>query len=161
MIKRFFASFCWIVLVALALPSQALSYLTKCTNAASQPLTHNTSYDPIVDSVGRSSILTKSSKIDGPSTPASKSGVDADLLAIAQSIRVSSFTRDDNDTNQNFPFDGKSFDKSSLSTTTYTLFSSSPINHWLGFHSQYRISGWKSLTHCMSLLMATFHNHSI
>ncbi|MCG7490877.1 hypothetical protein MHN79_15405 [Vibrio sp. Of14-4] len=143
MIKRFFASFCWIVLVALALPSQALSYLTKCTSAASQPLTHNTSYDPTVDSVGSSPIFTKSSEIDGPNTPVSKSGVDADLLATGQFVRLSSLTRDGNDTKQDFPFDGDSFDKSSPSITTDTLFSSSPINHWSGFHSQYRISGWK------------------
>ncbi|CAM3818376.1 hypothetical protein [Vibrio aquimaris] len=143
MIKRFFASFCWIVLVALALPSQALSYLTKCTSAASQPLTHNTSYDLTVDSVGSIPIFTKSSEIDGPSSPVSKSGVDADLLATGQFVRLSSLTRDGSDTKQDFPFDGDSFDKSFLNITTDTLFSSSRINHWLGFHSPYRISGWK------------------
>ncbi|WP_341664407.1 hypothetical protein [Vibrio sp.] len=136
MIKRCLASFCWIVLVALALPSQAMSYLAKSTDS---PLSHDTSYDR----TNTLSVTNRSIETEIPSTPISKTDVDTDALAIMQFVRLNSDTRDGHDTEEDLPYDGDNYSKPTKPFTTHDLYSEHLIGYWVGFNSQYRISGWK------------------
>ncbi|MBU2896187.1 hypothetical protein [Vibrio hepatarius] len=141
MIQRFITSFCWIILVALALPSQALSYLTKDSNDAISRLIRNDFSNFNSQSLAQG-LFEKSTKVAISHRPVSKSNVDSETLAIIQNNRLSSVTRDYAE--GAVPFEDYTTDK--IKTFTANSIHSEKIdNAWLcaEFNSQYRISGWK------------------
>ncbi|GLT20061.1 hypothetical protein GCM10007938_38440 [Vibrio zhanjiangensis] len=141
MIQRFIALLCWIALIALALPSQAMSYLAEYSKHDSSRFGQS-SYS----NVTANALLTKStqSKVPTP-TRLSKYNTDVDLLNITQLSRHKSSVRDDNDAEGERFGDGYSLDKLTKVFSAHRLYFSSQNGRQIGadFNSQYRISGWK------------------
>lgn len=141
MVQRFITSLCWIALVALALPSQAFSCLTKDSTDASSRLIHNDLPNYNSQSLIQA-LLAKSTKVEISQRPVSKSNVDSGALAIIQNNRLSSVIRDY--VEGVVPFEGYTTDKIKTFAVN-SIQSDKKDSEWLGadFNSQYRISGWK------------------